>query len=292
MSSRDQSSSIVDLTAWPENFEVPWNRMPTGIKTAIALGKRPAAKERREMVRTIVDEMRLAELNPSKSQCLTDAKQIVKQYPQCFADVLRDGIKIGTVNRGCSHSRRRIQKKASRSPTEDIAPGFADQYGCVRWQPKCPLEETEESLKEKQKEMKDLYSTEGPAGVERGHLTKLMKATYYLQRKYTNVYPPPSIAELKNDCCPYLFTPKELYNHFKLLTNISILEKLENSMGEKGKMILQFFKQKQAGTNADEIQRILMRFEDSGASCVIPALSFCFFYTSKKNMKTLFFRQT
>ncbi|KAI7805649.1 hypothetical protein IRJ41_013298 [Triplophysa rosa] len=43
-------------------------------------------------------------------------------------------------------------------------------------------------------------------------------------------------------------------------------------MEEKGKMILQFFKQKPAGTNADEIQRILMRFDDSRASCVIPCV--------------------
>ncbi|KAF4097387.1 hypothetical protein G5714_021395 [Onychostoma macrolepis] len=273
VSSTDSSSATVDLSVWPENFEVPWNRMPSGIKTAIALGKRPTAKDRREMIRIVVDEMRLTELNPSKSQCLIVAKKIVKQYSQSFADVLVDGTRIGTgygslltqlktrvehVNRGCLLSRRMTQKKTSNSSGEDIAPGPADQYGCVRWQPECPQEESEESLQEKQKEMKDLYSTEGPAGVERGHLSQLMKATYYLQRKSINACPSPSIADLKNDW-PYLFTPKELYNHFKSLTNITILEKLEKSMEEKGKMILQFFRQLPAGTNTDEMQRILMK---------------------------------
>nr|XP_005158438.1 uncharacterized protein LOC101885684 [Danio rerio] len=286
VSSTNSSSSTVDLTVWPENFEVPWNRMSSGIKTATALGRRPTAKERREMVRIIVDEMRQTELNPSKSQCLIVAKKIVKQYPQSFADVLKDGTRIGTgygslliqlktrvehVNRGCSFSRRRKQKKTSNSPPEDTGPGPTDQYGCVRWQPECPVDDTEESLQEKQEEMKDLYSCEGPAGAQKGHLSQLMKATYYLQRKSINACPPPSIAELKNEW-PYLFTPKELYSHFKSLTNISILERLEKSMEEKGKMILQFFHQKPAGTKTDEIQRILLKFDDSGASSFIPCV--------------------
>lgn len=107
---------------------------------------------------------------------------MVKQYPQSFADVLKDGTIIGTgyeslltqiktrvehVNRGCTLSRRRKPEKTSNSPAEDIAPGPADQYGCVRWQSECPLEESEESFQENQKEMKDLFSSEGPAGVER-----------------------------------------------------------------------------------------------------------------------------
>lgn len=302
VSSTDRSITTVDLSVWPENFEVPWNRMPSGIKTAIALGKRPTAKDRREMIRIVVDEMRLTELNPSKSQCLIVAKKIVKQYSQSFADVLVDGTRIGTgygslltqlktrvehVNRGCLLSRRRTQKKTSNSSGEDIAPGPADQYGCVRWRPECPQEESEESLQEKQKEMKDLYSTEGPAGAERGHLSQLMKATYYLQRKAINACPPPSIADLKNDW-PYLFTPKELYNHFKSLTNITILEKLEKSMEEKGKMILQFFRQMPAGTNTDEMQRILMKYDDSGASCLIPCVVLLLLSHFKEKPEALF----
>lgn len=59
-------------------------------------------------------------------------------------------------------------------------------------------------LNEKKSEMKDVYSTEGPAGAERGYVIQLMKTTYYLQRKNINASPPPSIAELKNDW-PYFF---------------------------------------------------------------------------------------
>ncbi len=275
----------VNLSAWPENFNVPWNRMSAGIQTAITQEKRPSAQECREMVRIIVDEMRLSELNPTKSQCLTVAKMIVKQHPKSFADVMRDGTVIGSgygslvtqlktrvehVNRGNGLSRRRKQKGISNSPA-DIARGPADQYGCVRWQPDCPPGETEESLKEKQGEMKDLYRTEGPAGAERAHLTQLMKATYYLQRQNINASPPPSISELKNDW-PYLFTLKELYSHFKLLTDIGILDKMEQAMEEKGKLILQFFEQKPAGTNADEVERILVKYNGEENSAPCPAV--------------------
>ncbi|CAB1440706.1 unnamed protein product [Pleuronectes platessa] len=260
------------LNAWQteENFNVPWNRMSPGIKTAIAQEKGKSAKDHREMVRIIVDEMRLTELNPSKSQCLTVAKMIVKQHPRSFADgtVIGSGYgslltqlktRVEHVNRGNVLIRRREPKILS-NPPADIARGPADLYGCVRWQPDCPPGETVESLKEKQREMMDLYCVEGPAGAERGHLTQLMKTTYYLQRKNINAIPPPSITELKNDW-PYLFSPKELYSHFKLLTDIDndILDKMNQAMEEKGKLILQFFEQKPAGTNADE--ELLAQFD-------------------------------
>ncbi|XP_076594907.1 uncharacterized protein LOC143325601 isoform X2 [Chaetodon auriga] len=285
LSSNESSRMTVNLSAWPENFSVPWNRMPTGIRTAIAQETRPSAKDRREMVRIIVDEMRLTELNPSKSQCLTVAWMIVKQHPRSFADVMKDGTKIGSgfgslvtqlktriehVNRGSTLSRRRKSKNVSKSPA-DIARGPADQYGCVRWQPDCPVDETEESLKDKQREMKDLYSTEGPSGAERGHLTHLMKATYYLQRKTINASPPPSIAELKNEW-PYLFTPKELYSHFQLLTDIDILHKMEQAIEDKGKLILKYFEQKPAGPNADERERILVKYNNEDKCDPLPCV--------------------
>lgn len=272
-SSYDSPGMTVNLSAWPENFTFPWNRMPTGIRNAIARETRPSAKDRREMVRIIVDEMRLSELNPSKSQCLTVARKIVRQHPKSFADVMKDGTLIGSgfgslvtqlktrvehVNRGSILSRRRKSKNVSKSPA-DLARGPPDQYGCVRWQPDCPADETEESLKDKQREMKDLYSTEGPSGADRGHLTHLMKATYYLQRKTINASPPPSITELKNEW-PYLFTPKELYSHFQLLTDIDILHKMEQAIEDKGKLILKFFEKKTAGPNADEKEHILVKY--------------------------------
>ncbi|XP_063740194.1 uncharacterized protein LOC134864834 [Eleginops maclovinus] len=272
-SSSNTSRMSVNLSFWHENFSVPWNRMPPGIATAISLEKRPSAKDRREMLRILVDEMRLTEPNPSKSQCQTIAKMIVKQHPKSFADVMRDGTvicsgygslltqlktRVEHVNRGNALSRRRKPKRVSDAP-EDIARGPADQYGCVRWQPNCPPGETVVGLEGKKTEMKDLYHTEGPAGAERGYVIQLMKTTYYLQRKHINACPPPSVSELKSEW-PYLFIPRELYSHFNLLTDINILGKMEQAMEEKGKLILRFFQHRPAGTSADEVGRILVKY--------------------------------
>ncbi|XP_048119596.1 uncharacterized protein LOC125307588 [Alosa alosa] len=247
--------------------------MPPGIATARSLEKRPSAKDRREMVRILVDEMRLNEPNPSKSQCQTIAKMIVKQHPKSFVDVMRDGTVIGSgygsfltqlktrvehVNRGNALSRRWMPKRVSNAP-EDIARGPADQYGFVRWQSNCPPGETVEGLEEKKSEMKDLYHTEGPAGAERAYVIQLMKTTYYLQRKHINACPPPSVSELKSEW-PYLFIPRELYSHFNLLTDINILRKMEQAMEEKGKLILKFFQHRPAGTSADKVERILVKY--------------------------------
>ncbi|XP_035507917.1 uncharacterized protein LOC118320902 [Morone saxatilis] len=86
-----------------------------------------------------------------------------------------------------------------------------------------------------------------------------MKTTFYLQRKNINASPPPSIAELKTEW-PYLFTPREMFSHFNLLTDINILEKMEKAVEEKGKLILRFFQHKTAGTSADEVERILVKY--------------------------------
>ena len=72
--------------------------MPHGIKTAIAREQHTSPRDRREMVRIVVDEMRLYELHLSRSDCLTISKIIVKQYPRSFADILKDDTRIGNTN--------------------------------------------------------------------------------------------------------------------------------------------------------------------------------------------------
>ncbi|XP_042152585.1 uncharacterized protein LOC121839210 [Oncorhynchus tshawytscha] len=62
----------------------------------------------------------------------------------------------------------------------------------------------------------------------------LMQATFELQRYAINASPTPKVAEL-NSKWPYLFTQKTLYNNFKLLTDVSILEKKLCNDGRKRK---------------------------------------------------------
>uniref|UniRef100_A0A3B1KH65 Uncharacterized protein n=1 Tax=Astyanax mexicanus TaxID=7994 RepID=A0A3B1KH65_ASTMX len=282
-SSPTDRSRVIDLSTWLDKFKVPWSKMPQGIKLSINAQQRPTPRDRREMIRVIVDEIRLIEPNPTRSDCVTVAKMVVKEYPESFADILKDGTRIGSgfaslvnqlktrvehLNRNSVIGRRRRMKGHSSSPTTNRAKGPSDQYGCIRWQPDCPQGETESILKEKQEEMKELYAREGPAAAERGHITQLMERTYYLQRKTINASPAPSIVELKTGW-PFLFTQKEIYNHFKLLTDsFSILEKITDAIEHRGKMIVNFFRQKPT----NEVQQILSRFDSNRAPILAPCV--------------------
>ncbi|KAL7888655.1 hypothetical protein AOLI_G00036290 [Acnodon oligacanthus] len=97
--------------------------MPHGIKMAIAREQRPTPRDHREMIRIIVDEMRLYELNPTRSDFFTVAKMIIKQYPKSFADILKDGTRMKThvehLNRDSMIARRRRVKGVSGSSAKN-----------------------------------------------------------------------------------------------------------------------------------------------------------------------------
>uniref|UniRef100_A0A3Q1GJG9 Uncharacterized protein n=1 Tax=Acanthochromis polyacanthus TaxID=80966 RepID=A0A3Q1GJG9_9TELE len=89
----DQSSagSASILKSWPETFQVPWDKMPQEIQTAISNGTRPAPDKRRQMVRILADEVRKYEANPTRSQCHIICQNITRQYPKTFADMTSSG---------------------------------------------------------------------------------------------------------------------------------------------------------------------------------------------------------
>uniref|UniRef100_A0A8C1PKJ5 Uncharacterized protein n=1 Tax=Cyprinus carpio TaxID=7962 RepID=A0A8C1PKJ5_CYPCA len=250
--------------AWAETFKVPWEVMPSEIKLAIANKKRPSPADRRKLVRML------------------EMQNIVKQYPDSFADVLSDGTKIGSgyaslllqvktpvehVNRNNTLARRRKERLRSSCRTiSQSSRRLADQYGCVSWQPEeFPAGENDDTLEEKRKQMVLLHSTEGMSGPNRGELHKLMEVTYYRQRRDINATPP--LSELKNSW-PYLFCLKGIFLHFQLLTDISLLQKIMESIEGKGKRILSFFQEKP--TNK-EVCAVLSKYQ-VGNSLVL-----CFF---------------
>ena len=67
----NRPSTSQTLKTWPETSQVPWERMPQEIHSAIASGKRPKPMERCRMVRVLADEMRRYEANPTRAECLT-----------------------------------------------------------------------------------------------------------------------------------------------------------------------------------------------------------------------------
>ncbi|XP_067312741.1 uncharacterized protein [Pseudorasbora parva] len=272
---------------WAETFKVPWEVMPSGIRLAIANKKRPSPADRRQLVRILVGNMQKHDVNPSKAQCQIIVQNIVKQYPESFADVLADGTKIGCgyaslllqvktrvehVNRNNTLARRRKERLQSSCRTiSQSSRRPADRYGCVSWQPEeLPAGENDETLEEKRKQMVLLHSTEGMSGATRGELHKLMEVTYYRQRRDINASPAPPLSELKNSW-PYLFSLKGIFLHFNLLTDISLLQKIMESIEGKGKRILRFFQEKP--TN-NEVRAVLSKYQEGNSLvlCILQLL--------------------
>ncbi|KAI5614408.1 hypothetical protein C0J50_8995, partial [Silurus asotus] len=274
--STSASESTTGSYLWPEHFQVPWNLMPVGIQNAIANGQRPSPADRRQMIRILADEMRKYDANPTRSQCLTITRQIVRQYPKTFADMMGGKqvgggyesllsqlkVRIENLNRKSTLSYHQIRSNNTGTCRKRSS---IDSYGCTRWQPDFPSGESFDSLEVKRQRMEDIYNQEGISGAERGGVCMLMEGTYFLQRHMINAMPSPTIADLRTKW-PYLFTQRHIYAHFEMLTDKNVLTLFESSIQECGQIIIQFFKSKP--TNND-VRLILSRAEDDVAAMVI-----------------------
>lgn len=208
------------------------------------------------MVRVLVDEMRKYEANPTRSQCLTVCRNIVRQYPQSFADVFADGslmaggytslliqvkTRIENLNRDSNFARHRASRSSGSS--SGCKRGPTDSYGCTRFQPELPPEETDDTIEQKRQRLEEIYRQEGARGIERAEVSSLMEITFCLQRRHINRIPAPAIEDLRRDW-PYLFHQRSIYAHFQLLTDLNVLRLLELSMEECGRAIIEYFQSK------------------------------------------------
>uniref|UniRef100_A0A3P8QHF1 Uncharacterized protein n=2 Tax=Astatotilapia calliptera TaxID=8154 RepID=A0A3P8QHF1_ASTCA len=243
---------------WAETFQVPWDLMPMEIQAAVAEGKRPSPAARRQMVRILADEMRKHELNPTRAQCVTICRNIVRKYPQSFADLCDNGqlleedyisLVIQIKNR-IDNLKRTSNFRHSR--LSGMKRGSTNNYGCARFEPGLLPEETNETVERKRQRLEEIYHQDGSSMVEKDEVKELMKVTFYLQRRQINALPVPAIRDLRGRW-PYLFTHNGLYTHFELLTDIKVLRTLEVAMEECGPTILEVFSK---STNPD-IQSIL-----------------------------------
>ncbi|CAJ1062884.1 uncharacterized protein LOC117823392 [Xyrichtys novacula] len=231
-----RTSNIPDK--WPENFEVPWHKMPDGVKLAMANMRRPSPEKRRQMIRILVDELRKCDINPTRHECLIVCRNIVRQYPSSFADMTPGGAIVGEgFSTLLSQVKRRIENLnragiIKRHRSSGLCKP-ADSYGCVHFQPAMPLDETEETLELKRQQLQDIYKKEGSHASEKAQVIKLMNTTFCLQRSQINYSLISSTEDLKIHW-PYLFTERGVFCHFESLTDINVLQSLELSMKECG----------------------------------------------------------
>uniref|UniRef100_A0A087X525 Uncharacterized protein n=1 Tax=Poecilia formosa TaxID=48698 RepID=A0A087X525_POEFO len=250
---------------WTEDFQVPWNKMPLEIQTAISEGKRPRPDKRRQMIRILADEVQKYEANPTRSQCLTICQKITRQYPGSFADMTPCGKLIaGGYSSLLSQLKTRIEninrcgsfrKYRSSGPCgiAGVKRGPTDIYGCTRFQPELPPEETDDTVEEKRQRLQSTFNKYGINGDDRPEVTDLMETTYSLQRKHINELPAPSIADLQINW-PYLFTQRGIFSHFELLTDVPLLRVLELSFEKYGNTVVEYFCTK---VKASYVQTIL-----------------------------------
>ncbi|XP_014829395.1 PREDICTED: uncharacterized protein LOC106907987 [Poecilia mexicana] len=251
--------------SWPEDFQVSWNKMPLEIQTAIAKGKRPPPDKRRQMIRILADEMQKYEANPTRSQCLTVCQKITRQYPDSFADMTPSGKLIaGGYSSLLSQLKTRIENinrcgtfRSYRSSgpcgIAGVKRGPTDMYGCTRFQPELPPEETDDTVEEKRQRLQSTFNKYGINGDDRPEVTDLMETTYSLQRQHINRIPAPSITDLQINW-PFLFTQRGIFSHFELLTDVPLLHVLELSIEECGNAVVEYFRTK---VKASSVQTIL-----------------------------------
>ncbi|CAK6974710.1 hypothetical protein PFLUV_G00052250 [Scomber scombrus] len=254
----NRPSTFQILKTWPETFQVPWEQMPQEIRSAIADGKRPKPVARRQMVRVLADEMRRYEANPTRAQCLTVVQNIIRQYPKSFADMTPDGSLLGggytslliQVKNRIENLNRDVSFTRHRSSTQKRGP--TDTYGCTRFQPEFPAEETDDTVEQHRQRLVEIYRQEGAGGAERAEVKNLMELTFSLQRRHINTLPTPDIEDVKSKW-PFLFTPRYIYAHFELLTDINVLRSLELSMEECGRAITRYFRENPTNKDVNDV---------------------------------------
>ncbi|XP_063325341.1 uncharacterized protein LOC134624301 [Pelmatolapia mariae] len=267
----------VSNTSWISNFSVPWEKMPTRLSQALASGGMAHPEDRRIMIRTVVEEMRVHCPNPNRAAFGEVARAIVSKYPATFADKTAEGEQLGCgyysllkqlktrvehVNRDNVSSRiRQPRKRSTRENNEgDVAIKRArselDSYGCINWQPTTlPEGETTETLETKRQTMSTVFRSAGPQAIETTDVNTYMSLTYIYQRHMLNSWPAPTLCEVQEHW-PFLFTKRGLCTHFHTLTDIEVDTRLSEALLTKGRRILNFFQSQRLQWNK-EIEHLL-----------------------------------
>ncbi|XP_032363507.1 uncharacterized protein LOC116676683 [Etheostoma spectabile] len=223
----------------PQKFQIPWQKFPVTLMNALKEKKRPLPKDRRHMIRIIMEDMMATDTRPGRSKLKQVAQQLVERYPDSFLD--KCGINV--VGQGFAslvmqmeNRVENVRRQYAFSTSHDERPKkkcrASDRYGCTQWQP--------ESLNDfnshegKKKMLQDAFKENL---LPQSDIKRLMSETYYAQRITLNSEE--NIIKVMEEW-PYLFNTTHLLDHTEKLMGFPVQTKLLNQIQEKGEIITEF----------------------------------------------------
>lgn len=235
-----------------------------GLRRALDEKKRPLPKDRRKMIRTVVDEMASLCARPRKHQLAIVAKKMVEKYPSSLSDML-DNTLIGTgYDSLLNQLLSRVENENRRSAPQPVATyvnqkdGASCSYGCRKNSRESTQDEADE-MERQRVILQSMFSQGAPSNEEE---RLLMVSTYPLQRKDIDSANR-TMKQLKQEW-PFLFTPSGIFCHFKELVGCDIEEQLRMAFDEKKRQILQLMKYEQ--TTHKSLAKIICNMSRSSAS--------------------------
>ena len=247
-SSKNCQSPNVD---WVDTFLIPWDKFPEELLQSLERGKRPNPRMRREMVRIVVSEMMQNRSCINKRSSTEVAKKMVAKYPKSLQDVIEGDVigagyyslvkqlqnRIENVRRSTTSKIRKRKHHSDTDDTDKVSPeqraAVQDTYGCINWNQKfLPLGETPESQQEHEEKLKMMSQQ---PNVNPDKVRRLMKLTFYTQRKKVNQG---QNTKKLLDEWPLLFDELGMAVHFQELTGLGLKEVFSRNLELKGKRLL------------------------------------------------------
>jgi len=237
-------------TQWAHNFSPPWDEVPAAVREKLNNKQRLQPKERRQVVRVVVDAVLKVCNSPRKTELEEVAKAMAEAYPESFVDRIGDDFvaagyndllnrlceRRDNVNRVSAVTGPKKRSGESGDSQKVVKRRPKDSYGCVNWQPVIP--EESDQLEQAKEQLKELFHSgsqvSGESTIDDG-----MKLTYPLQRLLIN-----SGAKLSDvqENFPYLFTSRNLLKHFAELVGHDPYSVLVSAFRTKTKTLMGYLK--------------------------------------------------
>ncbi|XP_037310961.2 uncharacterized protein LOC119198156 isoform X2 [Pungitius pungitius] len=232
---------------WHYHFQVPWRTLPTALRSKLDNQQRPAAKERREMIRIVAAEILHVCKNPSKRHLEEVARKMVLAYPKSFTDIIEDEV-VGSgydsltkqLQYRVDNCKRKTMWGKQRRPAGGGGGGGGvarkrkrrrNSYGCVqqeRWPSRVDAQ--------KKRGLREMF-LRGEADTER--VGQWMSDTFACQR--SDIRSGKDARALRDEW-PYLFSLGGVKAHFEQLTGVGIDGAFEDAMGKKLARVDDFFR--------------------------------------------------